>query len=301
MEQKYGEFVGVGDLYYAKIETDTAAAYTAGTPAFLAPAAEVAGSPKVAVKTTYYDNKPGNVYTTEGETEVKVVVSNVPADIAADVLGKYYDAASGRIYDAGEAKPPYVALGFRYNMGNDGYRYFWYLKGKFSAGSEEAKSKTNDVDPKTYELTFTALTTEHRWTINGESKSLKRIYGDTADAAFDPDGWFDQVQTPDTVSAPSDIALSSIVPTDDAADVAVSSTVVLTFNNKISSESVALISAAGAVVSVTKTFDTTGKILTLTPAENLSASTAYIVAVSGVVDVYGQELAATAKNFTTAA
>ncbi len=63
----------------------------------------------------------------------------------------------------------------------------------------------------------------------------------------------------------------------------------------------ALISAAGAVVSVTKTFDTTGKILTLTPAENLSASTAYIVAVSGVVDVYGQELAATAKNFTTAA
>ena len=301
MDQKYGEFVGVDSLFYAKILADTLAAYTAGTPTFLAPAAEVAGSPKVAVKTTYYDNKPGNVYTTEGETEVKVVISNVPAPIAADLLGKYYDVASGRVYDIGEAKPPYVALGFRYNMGEDDYRHFWYLKGKFSAGSEEAKSKSGDVDPKTYELTFTALTTVHLWNINGAPKSLKRVYGDTADSAFNPTDWFSQVQTPDTVSAPSTLALSSIVPADDATGVAVGAVIVLTFNNKIAAESITLISAAGVVVAITKTFDTTGKILTLTPSSNLSASTAYIVSIAGVVDIYGKALAAVAMNFTTAA
>jgi phi13 family phage major tail protein len=201
MDQKYGEFVGVDELHYAIVTADTAAAYTAGTPVYLAPAAEIAGSPKVSRKTTYYDNKPANTYTTESETEIKVKVSNVPAQLAATLLGKVYDATSGRVFDTGKANPPNLALGFRYDMGADGARYYWYLKGTFSGGSEEAKSRESDVDPKTYELTYTANVTEHEWTIDGKSQPLKRVYADTADEAFEPDGWFDTVQTPDTEAA----------------------------------------------------------------------------------------------------
>lgn len=302
MDQKYGEFVGVDNLHFALVTADTAAEYAAGTPEYLAPAAEIAGEPEVANKTTYYDNKAANNFVTEGKTELKIIVSNVPAQLASILLGKYYDAASGRVYDAGQANPPNVAVGFRYNMGTNGYRYYWYLKGTFSGGAEEAASKKNDVDEKTYQLTFTAVTTTHEWIIDGESKGLKRVFGDTAEAAFDPDGWFDQVQTPDTTSAPAAIALSTIVPADGAAGIAIDTTVVLTFNNQIASDEVILIdSTNGDPVACTKAYDAAGKVLTIIPDSDLANNTKYIVSVAGVIDIYGQELAATGKEFTTVA
>ncbi len=301
MDQKYGEFVGVDSLYYAKITQDTAAGYVAGAPSYLAPVAEIAGEPEVNNKTTYYDNKAANNYVTEGKTALKIVVANVPADIAADLLGKTYDAASGRVYDSGQANPPDIALGFRYNMGKAGYRYYWYLKGAFSGGTEEAASKSNDVEIKTYTLTFTAVTTTYEFTVGAQTMSLKRVFADTADAVFDPTGWFDQVQTPSVVGAPAVIALSSIVPADNAENIAVTDNIVLTFNNAIASEAVTVIKADGTLVAGAKTWDSTGKILTFNPTENLDAGSVYIIAVNGVVDIYGQALTAVAKNFSTAA
>ena len=300
MEQKYGEFVGVDNLYYALITTDTSSEYIAGTPVYLAPVAEIAGSPEIDNTTTYYDNKAANNFVTEGKTELTITVANIPANVMATLLGKSYDEATGRVYDSGEATPPAVAVGFRYNMGANGYRYYWYLNGTFSGGTEDAQSKADKIEVKTYDLTYEAVTTSHEWTIDGESTSLKRVFADTANNAFNAEGWFDQVQTPSTSSAPPAIALSSIVPADDATSVAVSSTVVLTFNNKIAEDNVTLISNAGVIVAATKSYDTTGKILTITPSTSLSAATSYIVSVAGVVDVYGQKLTAMATNFTTA-
>jgi phi13 family phage major tail protein len=300
MDKEYGEFVGVDNLHYAAITADTATAYTNSAPVYLAPAAEVAGEPEIANKTTYYDNKAANNYVTEGKTELKIVVANVPAQKAAYLLGKHYDAVSGRVYDEGKPNPPELALGFRYSKGAEDFRYYWYYKGTFSGGAEEATSKSNDVDVKTYTLTFTAVTTTHEWTIDSKQKSLKRVFADTTDVAFDPTGWFDQVQTPDTAGAPDAIALSTIIPDDEATAVAVSANVVLTFNNKIASEAITIVKADGSFVAGTKTWDATGKILTFNPTANLDASSVYIVSVAGVVDIYGQALAATAKNFTTA-
>jgi len=298
---EYGEFVGVDNLHYAEITADTALVYTAGAPVYLAPAAEIAGEPEVANKTTYYDNKAKNNYVTEGKTALKIIVSNVPAQKAAYLLGKAYDAASGRVYDAGKANPPNLAIGFRYDMGADGYRYYWYLKGTFSGGAEEATSKSNDVDVKTYTLTFTAVTTTFEFTVGAETMSLKRVFADTADTAFVPTGWFDQVQTPASVGAPAAIALSSIVPADAAANVVVTADIVITFNNKIDTEAITVIKADGTLVAGAKTWDAAGKILTFNPTANLDAGSTYIVAVNGVVDIYGQALTAVAMNFGTAA
>ena len=301
MADQYGEFVGVDNLYYALITADTTAAYTAGTPTTLAPVAEIAGSPTVNKKTTYYNNKPRTTYTTEGETEITVTVSNVPAQTAAILLGKYYDATTGRVLDTGEANPPNIALGFRYNMGVDGYRYYWYLKGTFSGGSEDAKSKETDVDVKTYELTFTAVTTEHEFTVNSESKSMKRVYADTADDAFVATSWFTQVQTPDTTSAPDAIALSTIVPASGATGVSASADIVLTFNNKIASHSVVLVDdVTDTVVPATITFDATGKIMTINPTSDMATGDKHAVTIFAVTDIYGQTLANTLSYFTVA-
>lgn len=102
-----------------------------------------------------------------------------------------------------------------------------------------------------------------------------------------------------TEAAPSAVALESIVPDDDASSVAVDSNVILTFNNKISKESIVITSDDGVIVEATKTWDAEGKILTFAPSVDLDVNTVYIVTISGVVDVYGQTLAPTVKNFMT--
>jgi len=300
MDQKYGEFVGVDNLHAAIIIEDSEENYIAETPEYLAPSAEIAGEAETNNIPTYYDNMPADNYVTEGPTTLTITVSGIPADKAAKYLGKKYDAATGRVLDTGEPNPPYCAISFRFNRGKNGYRYYQYLKGTFSGGSEEAASKSNNIDIRTYQLTFTAVNTTHKWEIDGELKSMKRIFADTSDPAFDPEGWFSQVQTPDVSSAPSAVALSSITPADGATAVDLDAEIVLTFNNKIKEEAIALINTdTGDVVDVEKTWNETGKVLTITPKSNLSASTKFIVSVTGVVDIYGQKLAATSSDFTT--
>lgn len=301
MDQKYAEFVGVDSLYFARVTQDDSGGYVAGTPRILAPAAEVAAAVGINKITTYYDNKAANNYVTEAATEIKMVVANIDAETMAEVLGKTFDAASGRVFDGGVANPPICALGFRYNMGAAGYRYYWYFAGTFSGGEEAAVTKKEDVDAKNYELTFMAIPSAYAFTVGSDQIALKRVFGDTADDAFDPDGWFTQVQVPGA-SAPSAVALSTIVPADGASSVSKTTTIVLTFNNKIASEAISLINGtSGDVVAFSKAWDTAGKVLTLTPSSALAGTTTFIVAVNGVVDIYGQAIAATAKDFTTVA
>lgn len=196
MDQKYAEFVGVSDVHAAIVTADTEEAYTAGTPEYLAPAAEIAGEAETENTLTYYDNVPGFNYVSEGVTTLTITLSGVPANKMAKYLGKYYDETTGRVYDTGEPDPSDVALSFRLRRGKNGYRYYQYLKGVFSGGAEEAASKTNTVDIRTYQMTFTAVVTMHEWLIDGKLKGVKRIFGDTEDANFNPVSWFTQVQVP---------------------------------------------------------------------------------------------------------
>ena len=300
MDKDYGEFVGVDNIHAAIIIEDSADNYLAETPEYFAPVAEITGEPEIESTPTYYDNVPADNYITEGVTTLNIVISGVPAKKAAKYLGKHYDEATGRVLDTGEPNPPDVALSFRYNKGKEDYRYYQYLKGKFSGGSEEAATKTNNIDIKTYSMTFTAVTTTHKWTINGALKQLKRIFADTTETAFDPTGWFNAVQTPDTGIIPGALTLSASDPEDSDIGVTVAIQPELTFSNKLSSYDVRLYKDDFTVVSTTISKDSTGKILTVAPAANLSASSNYILMVVSAIDIYGQQLKDIAIEFATA-
>ena len=301
MDKKHDEFVGVDSLHAAVVNVDTEAEYSADKPEYLAPTAEITGSAEVENKPTYYDNVAANNYITEGVTTLNITISGVHAEVAAKYLGKKFDAATGRVYDDGKPNPPDVALSFRFNKGKNEYRYYQYLKGTFSGGAEEASSKSNSIDVKTYQMTFTAVTTTHKWTIDEVLKALKRIYGDTTDEALDVSTWFNAVQTPDTAVSPSALSMESSVPADEATGVAVDSDITLTFNNKISDQVITLFSDAFAAVAATITKDSTGKILTVSPDSNLDASTSYNLIMTSVTDIYGQKLENQVIEFTTSA
>jgi hypothetical protein len=109
----------------------------------------------------------------------------------------------------------------------------------------------------------------------------------------------DEVADIFAADAPSALALSSIVPDDDETDVAIDSTIVLTFNNKIDSETITVASEGGDLVAGSKSWNATGKILTFTPTASLTNATMYIVTIAGVADIYGQSMATVVKNFMT--
>ena len=105
----------------------------------------------------------------------------------------------------------------------------------------------------------------------------------------------------ETASAPSFTLSSS--PADAATGVAVSANVVLTFSNALKAgaeNGIMLTTDAGAPVACARTISSNRKVVTLDPNSNLGASTKHLVIVPGVVDVYGQSLANTVIDFTTA-
>lgn len=104
---------------------------------------------------------------------------------------------------------------------------------------------------------------------------------------------------PDTPDALSVVT----VPADAATGVVVSANLTATFNNALASGEeggIILTTALGVPVACTRTIDAARKVVTLNPDSNLDASTDYLLVIAGVEDVFGQALATTVKNFTTA-
>lgn len=171
--------------------------YIAGTPVALAPIASIAAETENATKTRYYNNVPYYVDTSEGETKVTAVISGIDITQQAILLGKHYDSSAKRFYDAGQPNAPWVALGFRAETA-DGYRYFWYNKGKFAPWKEEASTKTTDIEEKTTTLEFSAVVTAYsNFAVNGAPSAIKRVIAEyPIDTTVNVANWFNTVKVP---------------------------------------------------------------------------------------------------------
>ncbi len=302
---EYKSVVGVDEVHVALVSQDDADDYAAGTPVVFAPAINISAEPSTSLETQYADNKPFDVMAGEGETKITLDVTNIPLSLLATYLGKQFDAASGRIFDAGgEGVPPDVAFSFRSMKSNGSYRYFQYLKGKFSLPKDEAATKTESMEPKPSQIVFTAVNTLHKFDLGdgGSTKSVKRIVGDEDVTNFSGTGWFSQVQTPVTTT-PSALALSSSVPVDDGTEITVGADQTLTFNNALTDAAIYGVNLidveAGSLVAATVSLNATKKVVTVNPTEDLTGSKEYHL-VYAVTDIYGQTLNGVV-SFTTAA
>jgi hypothetical protein len=110
----------------------------------------------------------------------------------------------------------------------------------------------------------------------------------------------DEITTIFADAAPLALVLSTSLPNADAVGVVGTSNIVLTFNNKIIEDTIVVTSSAGVVVPGTRTWDTTGKILTFDPTTSLTAAGVYLIVCTGVIDVYNQILTPVIRKFTVA-
>lgn len=99
-----------------------------------------------------------------------------------------------------------------------------------------------------------------------------------------------------------DVLACTPTPADEAADVAVDESIILTFNNPIDHGNAVLVKASDhSIVAAAKTFNGAKTILTIDPTSALTASTQYAVILTNMTDAYGQTLEDTVYTFTTGA
>ena len=300
MDDKHKSQVGLSDLYVAEVLADTSAAFTTDTPSYLAPVGSASAKPKTSNDAQYADDQVADVAVSEADTDLEFEVTNVDIETAAKLTGKQFDSATGRVIDMAGV-PPYFAIGFKSKKMNDSYRYFWFLKVMFSASEEAFKTQGEKKEPQTVKLIAKSIKTVYKWTVNGVTDGIKRIYGDEDTTNFSATGWFTQVQTP-TTTTPDALALSSSIPAEDATGVSKTAAKTMTFNNALQDDSVdgvSLLDENFEVVAVAVTLDATKKIISVTPSSALTGTKAYTI-VASVRDLYAQTLS-TVLHFTTAA
>jgi hypothetical protein len=219
----------------------------------------------------------------------------------------------------GQQSRSQFGLCYKTTLGNDvdgnshGYKLH-LIYGALAAPSEKGYQTIND-SPEAITFSWEVKTTPVVSTGNKPTATVI-IDSTKADATiltalelilFGAPGVDPRLPSPDEIkalfdaAAPSALALSTIVPADDATAIARTANIVLTFNNKVLTENIVVTDAVGGIIAGTKTWDVAGKIMTFDPTDTMAALTVHIVTIAGVTDIYGQSLAASVKNFTTAA
>lgn len=191
------EFRGCDNLVIAEVTADTNENYTPGTVKELAPVGEISKTVETSSEAKYYDNKAMIVINSEGADTVTFTVPALPLDILAEITGKTVDTATGAFID-GERKEKYFAVGYRLKKTDGTYRYVWRFKGSFNIPDETSATENNGTDSNNQQLTFTGISTTHKFTKGGSAKAM---VVDESDGKADLSTFFDTVTTPDTVKA----------------------------------------------------------------------------------------------------
>lgn len=207
------EFRGVEDLFYAPILEDSEVNYTTGTPKRLAYTATISKEVESSSEAHYYDNKPMIIVNAKGAETFTLTIAPLKLETLADITGQAFDSELGMLIE-GEIKPKFFAVGYK-TKGTDGYwRYVWKYKGSFAIPSEEVNTESDSIDTTNTELTFTAISTVHKFEhkeVSGSTTSTvnRPITGIVLDERYGKmsqqlkDNWTGKVYTPELIKSES--------------------------------------------------------------------------------------------------
>lgn len=144
--------IGLRDLYIAEITSAEGQPEVYGTPEQLAKAISAELSIKVAEAILYADDGSDEVVREFTNGELKLNINDLTPTKQAKVLGQ--TCVDGKVVYANEADlAPWLAVGFRSKKPNGQYKYVWLYKAKFAVPSEVYKTKGENIEFTTPELT----------------------------------------------------------------------------------------------------------------------------------------------------
>lgn len=210
------EYRGVSDLVYAEVTCDdnstaTGHGYVTGTVKPLAGVATLSKASNNNSEVHYYDNLPAIVVQGLSADTVTISCSALPLAVKADILGQTYDAATGTYIEA-EGTTKTFAIGYK-TQATDGSEYYCFrLKGTFQmSGDETHQTKNDGTDANGEEITFTGISTTHKFTKTG-APAMAVTVNTALDLIANKDQFFASVQTPDTIVAKVQTPSVSVVP-----------------------------------------------------------------------------------------
>lgn len=196
------EYRGVEGLVAAEVLTDdneSGSGYTTGTVFAIAGVAEISKSTEQSSEAHYYDNIAAIVIESEGADTITISASAIPLEVKAKLTGQVFDSATGALIE-GEAVSPYFALGYKTRKTDGAEVYVWRYKGKFQLGDETSSTENAGTDANGQELTFTGVSTIHKFTKNN-NKGAKSLNVDTGLDLANVTQFFATVTTPDSLTA----------------------------------------------------------------------------------------------------
>ena len=192
---------GLSEVYAAEVISDTAEKIEYGTPFHLIPAGEMTRNTNNESTSVFFDNAAFYQSGSEGATEISITGAALrPADLAR-INGKYVDPATGAVIDTGEYTEKYFALGGKTDNTDGTSEYFWMQKGAFMIPEQTDKTKDDTTDTNGMTLTYNAIQTQCKYSIDGKMKPAKRVVIDTETSELLPDAnWTKQVVTPENLA-----------------------------------------------------------------------------------------------------
>lgn len=238
----------------------------------------------------YADDGPAETVTEFNDGQITNELNDMTGAVEAALLGHTY--TDGEIIAKADDNPPYCRVGWvESRLLNNKRSYIGqvYMRVKYSPPGKDLQTKGQSI-------TFTGASVTGVIMLNAEN-----VYERHKDFA----ALADAVQYVDTLlnmgGEVPELTVTT-VPAANATNVELDAAITATFSNVIDHGSAALFTAANYTpVPFMMGWDSTKKILTVTPEEPLTASTEYLFILSGVVDAYNQALADTAVTFTTGA
>ncbi len=288
---------GISKCYYALVTADTADALTFGTPVYMPGVQSLDITPKVNNTRQYGENK---IWRQKNKTEgadVAIALADLTSVQRAALLGSN-TATEGGVYATSDDTSPDVAILYKATI-DGGTRYGVIYKGQFMLPAESNKQEEGKT-----EFQVPALSAFFQPTINN---GFWEYHVDSTDANFSIStdaAWFGAVIVP---SADAVAPTVTCVPADAATEVVATDNIVLTFNKAMdvttfTANNIFVIKADGTAVSAVISYDNTNKIVTVNPADALTAGAAYLaIATTGCKSATGVALAANnVFNFTIA-
>lgn len=153
--------------------------------------------------THYFDNIGALVIASEGEDTLTLTVSRTDLKTRALIEGRTYDETKKALI-ATEQNKPYFAIGFKAKLTNGTEEWYWFYKGKFTAGSKEFATQDDGTDINTMQYTFAAVYTGAEFEIDGKTQPVKYALIEVADETKEPaTSFFSTVTTPDKIATPT--------------------------------------------------------------------------------------------------
>ncbi|MCY9334122.1 phage tail protein [Bacillus spizizenii] len=189
-----GVRVGLRNIHFAKILSETEKTVTYDTPVKIGNAIEASISPSTNSETLYADDGPSEVATAQGSTEVEIGTDQLSTKAQALLLGHTINA-DGVLEKRDTDEAPYGALLFESATTGGKTKLYCLYRGKFMPQEESFATKTDSPEFQTDSIsgTFVRRDQDNIW--------QRSVF--TGDEGVNPAviaNWFKKVYEPGTTS-----------------------------------------------------------------------------------------------------